>query len=221
MISEAIRNVHASVLLSTPGGPPQAIMITSPNQGEGKTVLSINLGISLAMQGRSVAIIDMDLRKPSLHSVFEKSSQPGLSNFLTGNTSKEEIIAPTDIPNLTIIPAGTIPPNPTDLLASSRLQEFLEELRGRFQHLVIDTPPLLGFADARIISPLVDGVMLVIKHHSTPRETGRLARHLLLQMNTRVIGAVLNQVSTDRLGYGSYYYKYYTKQYNKYDNITH
>jgi Mrp family chromosome partitioning ATPase len=105
-------------------------------------------------------------------------------------------------------------------LASTRLKEFLEELRGRFQHLVIDTPPLLGFADARIISPLVDGVILVIKHHSTPRETGRLARHLLLQMNTRVIGAILNQVSTDRLGYGSYYYKYYTKQYNKYDNIT-
>lgn len=220
LVSEAIRNVHASVMLSAPGGPPESIMITSPNPSEGKTVLSINLGISLAMQGRSVAIIDMDLRKPSLHVAFEKSVQPGLSNYLTGNASKEEIIESTEIPNLTIIPAGTVPPNPTDLLVSRTLKDFVEELRGRFQHLIIDTPPLLGFADARLISPLADGVMLIIKHHSTPRETGRLARHLLMQMNTRVIGAVLNQVSIDRPGYGSYYYRYYTKEYHQYESIT-
>ncbi len=216
MVSEAIRHVYSSIMLSTSGRPPEVIMVTSPNPGEGKSTLVSNLGQSYALNERQVVMIDCDLRKPKLHQIFQLDSQPGLSNYLTGSAGLEEILRPTIIPKLRIITAGSRPPNPANLLNSETFKELLAHLRERFRHIIIDTPPVLGFADARFVSALVDGILLVTRHNITHKSAGRLAHQLLNQ--APVLGAVLNCVGHYGHAYGGYYnhynYKYYSKYYD-------
>jgi capsular exopolysaccharide synthesis family protein len=216
IVSEAIRHVYSSIMLSTSGRPPGAIMITSPNPGEGKTTLVSNLAQSYVLNERQVVMIDCDLRKPKLHQIYQLDSQPGLTNYLTGSATLEEILRSTAIPNLVIITAGARPPNPANLLNSEAFKELLALLRERFHYIIIDTPPVLGFADARFVSALVDGVLLVAKHNFTHKSAGRLAHQLLTQ--APVLGAVLNCVGQYGHSYGGYYhhhhYKYYSKYYN-------
>lgn len=218
LFSEAIRQVRTSIMLSSSGGPPAALMITSANPDEGKTTTAINIAISLTLNGRKVVLIDCDLRKPSIHAAFNQAAVPGLSDFLSGNAVFSDIIRPTEIPNLEIIAAGTIPPNPTDLLASKSFSDLLDTLRQDFQHLMLDTPPVLGFADGQALSPLVDGVLLVVKQFSTTRQAALLAKQLLQQVNARIIGSIMNMATTSRSGYGTYYgYQKYYSQYYKND----
>jgi capsular exopolysaccharide synthesis family protein len=218
MISEAIHQVSTSVMLSFSGSPPRTIVITSPNPGEGKTTVSVNLASELAMGGRRVLLIDADLRKPSIHHAFNLPGKPGLSNFLAGNASKAEIIMPTFIPTLFFIPAGTVPPNPMQLLNSEPFKELLNELRQDFENVIFDTPPVIGFADGRVISSMVDGVLMVLRHHYTSRDAGRLAAQLLYQANASLLGGILNMALPQNLGYGGYsnYYKHYSRYYSKY-----
>jgi capsular exopolysaccharide synthesis family protein len=173
-----------------------------------------NLGLSSALNGRPAVLLDCDLRKPRLHKIFGVNSQPGLTNYLTGSATLEEILLPTGIPNLTIITAGAKPPSPTNLLNSEIFKELLTQLRQQFIHVIIDTPPVLGFADARFISILVDGVLLVIKQNSTHKSAGNLAYQLLNQ--APALGAVLNFVGPHGQSYGNYYYYYHYKYYSKY-----
>ena len=179
-------------------------------------MLTANLAQAYAMNDRQVVLIDCDLRKPRLHQIFQLTSQPGLTNYLTGSATLEEILRPTDLPNLTIITAGARPPQPGNLLNSETFKELLKELRQKFRHIVIDTPPVLGFADARFVSQLVDGVLLVAKYQYTHKSAGRLAQQLLSQ--APVLGVVLNSVGVHGQTYGGYYYyynhyKYYAKYY--------
>jgi capsular exopolysaccharide synthesis family protein len=214
MVSEAIRHIYSSIMLSSSGRPPGTIMVTSPNPGDGKTTLASNLAQSYALNERQIVIIDCDLRKPKLHRIFQLDSQPGLTNYLTGSSVLEEIIRPTGIPNLKIITAGARPPNPANLLNSETFKDLLGELRDRFHHLIIDTPPVLGFADARFVSALVDGVLLVTRHNITHKSAGRLAHQLLNQAH--LLGVVLNCVGQYGHPYGGYYYQYHYKYYSKY-----
>ncbi len=208
MVADAIFGVRTSVLLSGPAGPPATIMVTSPNPSEGKSTTSANLAISLALDGRKVLLIDADMRQPSLHKFFSMPPGPGLSDVITGSAALLDVIRPTEIPNLSIITAGTIPPNPASLLGSKLFQDTLEGLREEFQHIVVDTPPTLGISDSRILSPIIDAAILVLKYQSTSREAARAARLMLSQVHTKLIGIVLNQVSSQGNGYSSYY-KYY------------
>jgi succinoglycan biosynthesis transport protein ExoP len=217
MVSEAIGHVFSSIMLSASGQPPCAIMITSPSPSEGKTMLVSNLALSYALNDRQVVVIDCDLRKPRLHQIFQLEPQPGLSNFLSGNATLEVILRPTSIPNLTVITGGALPPSPANLLNSEIFKELLAQLRQRFHHIIIDTPPVLGFADARFVSSLVDGVLLVVRHQSTHKNAGRLAQQLLSQ--APVLGAVLNSVGYYGQTYGGYYLNYRYKYYNKYYNV--
>jgi succinoglycan biosynthesis transport protein ExoP len=212
-IADSIFVVRTSVLLSVPGGPPAAIMIASPNPLEGKTTMATNLSISLAMSGRKVVLIDGDLRRPSIHKIFNQLPQPGLSDLLTGTATYEEVLRPTEIPNLYLIPAGPLPPNPATLLGSMAFKDIMAFLRDEFQHVIIDTPPTLSMPDSRVLSSMVDAVILVIRHNYTPRETARMARQALTQVNAQLIGLVLNQVAFDKTGYYSYYYKKYHYHY--------
>jgi succinoglycan biosynthesis transport protein ExoP len=220
LIAEAIHHVNTAVMLSLSERPPGAILVTSPSPSEGKTTLCLNLAASMAMNGNRVIIVDTDLRRPMLHRIFQQRGEPGLSNFLTGHAAVSEIIRPTGIPDLFFIPAGAIPPNPVPLLKSQGLKDLIATLRQDFQHLIFDTPPVIGFADGRAVSPLVDGVILVFKHHFTSREAGRLATQLLNQVNAPILGVVLNMTQTKKIGYGGYYayYKYYDKYYSHYHN---
>jgi len=158
------------------------------------------------------------VRKPTLHKMFRQPPSPGLTNYLTGNAALEEIIHPTDVPNLYFVPAGPTPPNPNELFTSSAFKNLINHLRQEFHRIIIDSPPVIGFADGRSIAVNADGVLLLVKHHSTTREAGRLAVQLLSQTNCRILGGILTMARKDRLGYGGYYgyYQYYHKYYKGY-----
>jgi capsular exopolysaccharide synthesis family protein len=221
-ISEAISHIRSAIMLSSSASPPQVIVVTSCNPAEGKTTSTSNIAIGLSGSERKVLLIDCDLRKPRLHRVFNLANRRGVTNYLTGNCSIDEIVKPTDVPNLYFLPAGPTPPNPNDLLASEAFIRMLEILRKEYQHVVIDSPPVIGFADARTLSVRSDGVVLVFKHHSTTREAARLAVQMLSQSNSQILGGILTMVKKNRMGYGAYYgyYKYYHKYYKSYNDST-
>ena len=214
MVGDAIGHVSTALMLSLSERPPVGIMVTSPNPGDGKSSISINLASSLAMIGKKVVLIDADMRRPVCHKAFGLPFQPGLSNFLAGSASLGEIIQTTKVPGLSFIAAGTVPPNPAQLLGSPMLQDLRQQLYQEFQHVIFDTPPIVSFSDGLIISSLLDGVLLVFKHHITSRDSGRLAVHLLHQVNANVFGVVLNMAKSDKVKYGGYYG--YDNYYNKY-----
>lgn len=218
MLSEAIFHIRSSIMLSVSEGPPQVIVVTSANPGEGKSTISSNLAIAMASPDRKCLLLDCDLRKPTIHKVFSMPLQPGLTNYLTGTATLEEIIHPTDIPNLYIVPAGPTPPNPNELFNSKAFKNVIEEFRKEFQNIIMDSPPTIGFADSRSIASLVDGLVLVFKHHSTNREAGRLTIQMLSQSNCRILGGILTMAKKDHLGYSGYYgyYQNYHKYYKRY-----
>lgn len=209
MLSEAYRNIRTSILLSFSEKPPKKIAISSPNPMEGKTTTVINTAIALSQTGARVLIIDTDLRKPRIHKIFDEENGVGLSNFLSGHEGLESIIKKTDIPNLYYIPSGPIPPNPSELIGSDLFKSMMESLGERFDHLVLDSPPVLGFADSIILSTAVDGVILVVLGGKTPRETLLRAKEILYQVNAKILGVVINRVDIQRSDYGYYYYRYH------------
>ena len=211
--SEAIRHAHTAIMLSASGRPPAVILVTSPNPREGKTMVSSNLALTFALGGQQTLVIDGDLRKPRIHQIFEMDLQPGLSNYLTGSATLEEILRPSSVPNLSVLTAGTRPPSPGILMNSQEFKDLLGQLRERFKHIIIDTPPILAFSDGLIISVLTDGVLLVTKHNCTHRNAGRLAHQRLTQIRAPLMGAVLNCVDSLGQAYGGYNYKYYSKYY--------
>ncbi|MGQ9645846.1 MAG: GumC family protein [Thermodesulfobacteriota bacterium] len=213
MLSEAYRNIRTSILLSFSGKPPKKIVISSPNPAEGKTTTVINTAIALSQTGARVLIIEADLRKPRISRIFEQENGIGLSNFLSGNAELDSIIRKTEIPNLFCILSGPVPPNPSELLGSVIFKNMIESLGERFDHLVIDAPPILGFADSIILSTSVDGVILVVQGGKTPRETLQRAKDVLSQVNARILGVVINRVNIQGSGYdgyGYYYYRYHS-----------
>jgi capsular exopolysaccharide synthesis family protein len=213
MLSEAYRNIRTSILLSFCGKPPKKIAISSPNPAEGKTTTTINTAIALSQTGARVLIIEADLRKPRIHRIFEQENGMGLSNFLSGNAELDSIIRKTEIPNLFYILSGPLPPNPSELLGSSLFKSMVESLGERFDHIVIDAPPILGFADSTVLSTSVDGTILVVQAGKTPRETLLRAKDVLSQVNARILGVVINRVNIRRGGYDGYGYYYYRYHY--------
>ena len=206
VLSEAFRNVRTSLLYSSPDQPPRALMVTSLQSEDGKTSLANNLAIALAQLGAGeVLIVDADMRRPNLHELLEVDQAPGLSTFLTGQAELTQIILPTRIPNLYVIPAGRIPVNPAELMASRRLGLALDVLRERFAHVIFDTPPLFGVSDAATLAPRLDGVVLVLRHGRAGRDGARRAVQLLSSVRARILGVVLNDVSAK----GESYYGYY------------
>jgi polysaccharide biosynthesis transport protein len=214
MVTEAIRQIYSSIMLSTSGRPPVTIMVTSPNPGDGKTTIVSNLAQSYALDDRQVVLIDCDLRKPKIHHIYKLDLQPGLSNYLTGNATLEKILKPTEVPNLTVITSGARPPQPANLLNSETFKELIALLRERFHHVIIDTPPVLGFADARFVSTQMDGILLVTRQNVTQKSAGRLAQQFLNQGH--LLGTVLNAVGSHMKRYGGYYYQYNYNYYSKY-----
>jgi capsular exopolysaccharide synthesis family protein len=209
MLSEAYRSIRTSILLSSSGNPPKTIAVSSPNPGEGKTTTVMNTAIVLSQNGARVIIIDADMRKPRVHKVFGKENGVGLSSFLSGNAELEEVVQKSKIPDLYYIPSGPIPPNPSELLGSALFKKMIEGLTSRFHYLIIDSPPLLAFSDSVIISTNVDGVVMVVIGGKTPRETLKRSKEILLQVDARILGVVINRARMRGAEYGSYYHRYY------------
>jgi len=210
-MAESYRALRTSLLLSSSGGPPKVILITSALPQEGKTTTSINSAIVLAQKGTRVLLIDADLRRPSIHKTLGMGPKIGLSNVLTGSAKLHHaIVSSTILPNLFVLPAGTPPPNPAELLASTNMRDVLEELRGQYDHIVIDSPPTLSVTDAVVLSTSADRVVLVIRSGQTTKQALRRARDILLSVNARVCGVLLNAVDLNSPDY-YYYYEYQSK----------
>jgi len=214
-MAESYRALRTSLLLSNLGAPPKVIMVTSARPQEGKTTTSINTAIVLAQKGTRVLLMDADLRRPSIHKTLGMGPRSGLSNVLTGSATLQQTIVTSPIlPNLFIMPAGTPPPNPAELLASSNMRDLLAELRGLYDHIVIDTPPTLSVTDAVVLSPRADATILVIRSGQTTKQALRRARDILMQVNAHVAGVLLNAVDLTSPDY--YYYYEYQGKYGQY-----
>ncbi len=210
-MSEAFRSLRTSLLLSQAEHPPQVILMTSSLPREGKTTCAVNLAVTLAQLGDRTLLVDADLRKPGINRALSlvDGKHAGLSSYLAGVSSLDLITVPHPaISNLAAIPTGPIPPNPADLLSSRRLAELIQELRKRYKFVVIDSPPIMAATDAVILSVLVDGVLIVARSHETPKEAFTRARDLLVSVNSRILGAVLNAVDSNAPNY-YYSYRYY------------
>ncbi|HEX8186625.1 MAG TPA: polysaccharide biosynthesis tyrosine autokinase, partial [Blastocatellia bacterium] len=217
--AEAYRVLRTSVLLSAAGQPPKTILITSGQPGEGKTTTAINTAISLSQLGASVLIIDCDLRRPTTHKVLGVDHIQGLSTYLSHNTvTLDEVIQKLSIANLSLLPCGPIPPNPAELIISDRMKEMLRELSERYDHIIIDSPPLINVTDPVILSTMVDGVILVVHGGKSTRDIVRRARQELSTVGAKIFGVVLNNVDLKREGYDNYYYARYYSGYAQ-DNV--
>ena len=186
----------------------KTILITSPISQEGKTTTSINLAGSFAHANYKTIIIDADLRKPRIHSVFNQKRYPGFTDYFFGQATFQEILRKSEVNNLFYITAGTIPPNPSEILSSTQMESFLEKLKNDFDYIIIDSPPVIAVTDSEIISSLVDGTLLVVSANNTEMELMEKAVQLLSHEHSSFIGVLLNNF-TYRSGYGSYYKYYY------------
>lgn len=209
-VAEAYRVLRTSVMLSSAGGPPKRILVTSGQPGEGKTTTTVNTAVSLAQLGASVLIIDCDLRKPSTHKVFGIDHSRGVSTYLSRDVALESLIQKLPIANLSLLPCGPIPPNPAELISSDKMKEMLQILSERYDHILIDSPPLMHVTDPVILSTMVDGVILVVQSGKITRDTLRRSKQELSTVGAKIFGVVLNNVDFRKNGYDDYhYYRYY------------
>jgi succinoglycan biosynthesis transport protein ExoP len=212
-VVEAYRMLRTSVLLSSAGNPPKTILITSSQPGEGKTTTAVNTAISLTQLGANVLLIDADLRRPAVHKAFKISHSRGLSNYLSGNVALSDLIVDLPIPNLSLLPCGPIPPNPAELVSSERMKEMLRVLSQLYDHIIVDSPPLINVTDPVILSTMVDGTILVVQASRSTRDMLRRSRQELSGVGAKVFGVVLNNVDIKRDGYDEYYYYRYYSNY--------
>jgi len=216
-LAEAFRSLRTSVLLSTAPRPPQTLLVTSAQVGEGKTSTACNLAMSFAQRGGPVLIVDADLRRPSVAKTLGISNEKGLSSFLTGAHSLDEVLIQYErVPNLWVLPAGPRPPDPAELLSSHMMEATLKDFMKRFTQIVIDSPPLLLVTDAVVLSAMVDGVILVVASGTTARGALARAHRILENAGSRVLGMVLNKVDMRfDTYYGSYYGPYHQTYYDE------
>jgi polysaccharide biosynthesis transport protein len=212
-LAESYRTIRTVLLLGQTESSPRVILITSAHPGEGKTTITLNLGITLAQSGRSVVVVDADLRQGNCHSHLSMQNRYGLTHFLTDSLPLDVCVQNTNVAGFSILPRGGIPPNPTDLLASSKMQELLEALRQRFDFVLIDTPPALAISDAAVLSVLCDGVLLVVRNQNTTTEAACHVIERLQVVGAPILGVVLNGINI-RDPYYSDYRQYYSSYYS-------
>jgi polysaccharide biosynthesis transport protein len=207
--AEATRAVRTNLLFTNPDHPPKLLVVTSAAPGEGKTTVACSLAIAMAQAGKTVCIIDCDLRRPRLHRVFDRAGDGGVTNYLLGEATVDEIAKPTGIGNLWSIPSGLIPPNPADILGTEKFRTFVEEAAQRFDHVIIDSPPVAPVADAAVIATLADGVVFVVRAFATSRHLAKHGLRTLEDIGVPILGAILNAVDFDKQQryYQYYYYK--------------
>lgn len=206
-ISEAYRALRTNIEFSAVDEQLKVIMLTSAGPGEGKSTTAANLAVAYAQADKKVLLIDADLRKPTMHHTFLKTNRRGLTNIIAGQGSSKEIIMETDINNLDLLTSGPVPPNPSEILGSKRMNAILEELKLIYDVIIIDTPPALAVTDAQIVATKCDGVILVVDSGKVKREAAIKVKANLEHVKARILGVVLNNL--DRKNSDAYYYYYY------------
>ena len=212
--AEAMRTLRTNVLFSSTSTGSQSLVITSSGPGEGKTVVASNLAMALAQTGQRVVLIDADMRRPRVHEVFAEKQEPGLSNVLIGDVKISEALRSTSSASLWVLPAGHIPPNPAELLGSTRFADFITTLGQQFAWVIIDSPPIMAVTDAAVVAHIANGVVFVVGSEMTSRAVAATAIEQLTTANARIVGAVLNRVDLDQNAY--YYSQYYRREYGHY-----
>ncbi|MEW6299707.1 MAG: polysaccharide biosynthesis tyrosine autokinase [Thermodesulfobacteriota bacterium] len=217
IVSESYHTLCTTLLFSQPENPPRVILFTSAQPGDGKTVTTINMAIALAQAGNTVVVVDADLRKGKCHTLLGLENHHGLSNVLSGKLPVEEGVQKVVVPGLSLLTRGILYPNPTALLAVSRMKEVIASLRQRFDFVLIDSPPAIAISDAAILSQLCDGVSLVLRAHTTSIETLQRLVERLEAVRAPILGVILNGIdlrTPDYVDYQHYYSSYYDSMRN-------
>ncbi len=215
-ISEAYRTLRTNLQFKFKNGHDKmVIMVTSSAPKEGKSTTVANLAITMAQMGSRTLLVDTDLRRPVIHSIFNLQKDKGITNYLMNRLTFEEVLKPSIIDNLFIVTSGPIPPNPSEILASQEMKRFIQEAKDQFDVILFDSPPVIAVTDAAILSADVDGVVLVVKAHQTHRDAVRRAKTLLENVSANIFGSLLNGVKIEKT-YGTYYYYYYYHYYSYY-----
>jgi capsular exopolysaccharide synthesis family protein len=208
-VSEAYLSVLTGLHFSTAHGTPKSFLVTSTQPGEGKSTTGLALARSLARLGNKVLIIDGDMRNPSAHKRLNIPNTRGFSNFLVGDGTLDDIVSPTAIPNLHAITSGPLPPNPAELLAGAALDQILARAGERYDHIVIDAPPVLGLADAPLLARAVEATIFILESKRTRTSQALQAINRLLAVQAPIAGAVLTKFDNEKSGYGyGYGYDY-------------
>lgn len=201
--SEAYRTLRTNLSFYSLDRPLRSLVVTSPAAGEGKSTTVANLAVTMAQSGRRTILADCDLRRPSLHELFDRPAEPGLTNLMLGDLEQAPL-QQTDIENLWLLASGPQPPNPADLLGTKRLDQIIEDLVGQADIVLFDAPPVIAVTDAAVLGAKVDGVLLVLHAGKTRREHAERAKELLEKARVRIIGATLTNAPKDG-SVGSYY----------------
>ena len=205
-IAEAYRTLRTNIQFSKSDGELKAIMFTSAGPGEGKSTTIANTAVALAQSGKQVILMDCDFRKPVQHKIFRKKNR-GITNVIVEDVAVQDFIQDTDVDNLRLLTSGPIPPNPSELLGSRKMQEILDVLKTQADYLIIDAPLVIAVTDACVLASRVDGITLVVNSGSIRPEMAQKAKDLLIKANGHLLGVVLNRVEIEEEH--AYYYYYY------------
>jgi non-specific protein-tyrosine kinase len=208
--AEAYRTLRTNIQFASPDKPVHALLATSTSPDDGKSTTIANLAITFAEAGSATILVDADLRRPHLHNLFGLTNDAGLTTLVAEMARSKDGSAPslplqnTSIENLQVLTSGPVPPNPAEILASKLMAEILVILKGQADYILIDTPPIIAVTDAAILSPRVDGVLLVVNAGKTRRDLAVKARDMLQQINANILGVVLNNARVDKSAYTYY-----------------
>ncbi|MDH2362470.1 CpsD/CapB family tyrosine-protein kinase [Priestia megaterium] len=204
-VAEQYRTIRTNIQFSNVDQDIKTIVLTSSGAEEGKSTTSANLATVYAQQGLNVLLIDADLRKPTGHYTFRLENHIGLTNVLTRQSTLAQAVQESEVPHLSVLTSGPIPPNPSELLASAQMTELLKEMKQQFDMIIFDTPPILAVADAQILANQVDGTILVVSSGKTEKDAALKSKELLSNAKGKLLGVVLNNRKVEE---GNYYYYY-------------
>ena len=205
-ISETYRTLRTNIQFTALDTKEKVLLVTSAGIGEGKSTTIANLAVAIAETDKKVLLIDCDMRRPTVHKIFKLSNIKGVSDYLIGEVALDKVKNNVS-PFLDVLPSGTIPPNPSELLGSKKMKKFLEEMGEQYDYILLDAPPVMAVTDAQVLSTLSSGVILVVASGKAQRELAKRSKELLEAVGANIIGAVLTCIDVKNTQYG--YYSYY------------
>jgi capsular exopolysaccharide synthesis family protein len=214
-VSEAYRSLRTNIQFADIDKPKRVILMTSTTSKEGKSTTAVNLAVTLAQTGSRVLLVDSDLRRPNIHNFFGFDKTYGLTNVLIGSLALDDVIKPTEVDKLDVITAGDIPPNPAELVSSEKMRKFIEDVRARYEYVILDSPPAIAVTDAAVLATRVDGTLMVVSSGTVNRKEVLRAVGLIKNVRSSILGVVLNGLDVKKI-YGSYYYYFHYYQYYYY-----
>lgn len=204
-VAEAYRSIRTNLQFAAPSEKIRAIVFTSPGPGEGKTTTLANLSVAIARGGQQVLLVDADMRRGRMHELFRCSRSPGLSELLAGQATLEKVIQKTEVPGLWLVSCGEYPPYPAEMLGSAQMKSFLQALDGRYERVLVDSPPVIAVTDAAVLAGMIKNVIAIVQSGKTPQQALRQLLKTFQNVQANVLGAILNNVP---LYSTPYYYRY-------------